>query len=565
MLTIRSAIQQTALNTMQKDTQRLAENTAAVLGEQSEAIENVYSGGESTEAYRSLRSQLNNLRLQSGVLYVYMLNKTDSGWIYTVDGAPWDDEEYSQLGTEAEFDADAESELLRGETVNTPVAYSEEWGSLFSSFTPIRDAEGAAIGYLGIDVSAATLEQVTSATLSDTYRIVIPFFAAVLLLSMLVMLLVINRLLKQVAGIKAGLEQAAEGNLDVSVRRITGDQLGDIAKLTEHMTARMAGMIEEIKVGAETLVRSSGRVEETANTNRQQAEEMARAIHEIAAGSMQQAEQTEQASRLTDELGGMMDEVGSYVRQFAGMSEQLGTLQAQVSREHGTLLEKSRGNAHRVDDLTSMSRELNEKTKLAASISGRLNAIVKQTQILSLNAAIEASRAGEAGKGFAVVAGEMGGLAQQSKDSIQEIESILTSFVVQVDRMNEHFEANRTDVRQQELQISECLEAFEAVRGISMQIEELAGRLDRRTADMQDARREVEQHMNDIASATEQTSAMTEEVSASAEEQQRSAGELSGISGRLSELADRMQSAVGQFRTKSSDGNRARKDEIAAE
>gem|GEM_PF-3434744 len=549
VLTTRSAVQQAALTTMQKDTQRLAESTAAQLGTQAEAIQSVYEGGESTEAYRTLRDELSKLRVQSGVLYAYMLNKTDNGWIYTVDGVDWDDKEYSPMGTEAEFDADVENELLVGKTVNTPVAHSEEWGSLFSSFTPIRSKEGTVVGYLGIDVSANTLQQVTEKTLSDSYRIVIPLFAAVLLLSILIMLLIVNRLLKQTAGIKNGLEQIADGNLNVNVQQLTKDQLGDIAALTGHMVQRVADMIGEIQQGSETLVLSSKTIQGTADANRQQAEELTRAIREIAAGSMQQAEQTEQASLLSDRLGVMMDEVGSCVQEFAGMSEKLGSVQTQVSREHESLLVQSRDNARRADDLTVLSQELDEQTRLAASISGHLNGIVKQTQILSLNATIEASRAGEAGKGFAVVAGEMGYLAQQSKDSIQEIENILSGFVEQVERMNGHFEANRIGANQQEAQISDCLKTFSEVSEVSGRIEELAERLARRTRDMQDMRRETEQHMNDIAAATEETSAMTEEVSASADEQQRSAEELSDIARQLSELSGEMKLAAGRFRS----------------
>ncbi len=548
LLTTRSAVEQAALTTMQQDTQRLAENTAARLGTQEEKIRSVYEGGEKTEAYRTLRDELSTLRVQSGVLYAYLLNKTDSGWVYIVDGADWDDQNYSPMGTEATFDADVEGGLLAGHTVNTSVVRSEEWGSLFSSFTPILGKDGKAIGYLGIDVSANTLQQVTDKTLSDSYRIVVPLLAAVLLLSVLIMLIVVNRLLKQTDGIKKGLEQIAEGNLGVKVERMTQDQLGDIAELTAHMTDRVAGMIGDIQSGSQTLVLSAQTVQSTADTNRQQADELTRAIREIAAGSMQQAEQTEQAAHLSERLGALMDEVASCVREFAGMSDTLGSVQTQVSREHESMLGQSRDNARRAGELTALSQELGGKTRLAASISGQLNDIVKQTQILSLNASIEASRAGDAGKGFAVVAGEMGRLAQQSKDSIGEIENILASFVDQVERMNGHFEANRIGASEQETQIQDCLETFGEVSDVSGRIEDLAERLALRTRDMQEMRRETEQHMNDIAAATEQTSAMTEQVAASADEQQRAAEELSGIAQRLSALSGDMKASVGRFR-----------------
>nr|WP_154893266.1 methyl-accepting chemotaxis protein [Paenibacillus xylanexedens] len=534
--------------TIQHKNQQLAVNTASLLGQESELIKTLSStASEESDEYKSLRDELVKVRLQSGALYVYMYNKTPDGWIYTVDGADWGDTEYSPYGTAMEFNPQIQERLLSGEVVTTGIVDDPTWGQLLSSFTPIKDSQGEVINYLGIDISAAAVNQVSAESVNNAYRIIIPIFVVVFILSLVMMLLVVRGILRQVRDIKSSLEQVADGNLTVVSKHLTNDQLGDISDLINIMASQLTNILMGIQQGSNTLQQSSANIAETAQTNQRQTEELSRAIEEIAIGSMKQAEETEHSVQHSENLGKIMDEVGSYVQQFTHTSEQLSAVQVQVTREHEVLLEKGRENAKRVEQQQEISRSLTTQSELASSISGQIHNILKQTQILSLNASIEAARAGEAGKGFAVVAGEMGQLAQQSERSIQEIDGILSSFVQEIHRMGSHFEANMVAVKEQEEQIADCLQAFRQVSQLSTEVHELAQRLENRTMNMHSIRQEVEQHLSYIASATEETSAMAEEVTASAEEQQRSASELSNISGQLAGLAGNLKSYSDQF------------------
>ncbi|WP_413379285.1 methyl-accepting chemotaxis protein [Paenibacillus taichungensis] len=537
-----------SLMTMQHNNQQLAVNTASQLGQESELIKTLSStASEESNEYKSLRDELVKVRLQSGALYVYMYNKTSDGWIYTVDGADWDDREYSPYGTAMEFNSQIQERLLRGEVVTTGIVDDPTWGQLLSSFTPIKDSQGTVIGYLGIDISAGAVNQVSATSLNNAYRTIIPIFVVVLILSLVMMLFVVRGILRQVHDIKSSLEQVADGNLKVVSTHMTNDQLGDISDLINVMVAQLTNILMGIQQGSNTLQQSSKNIAETAQTNQRQTEELSKAIEEIAIGSVKQAEETEQSVQHSENLGKIMDEVGSYVQQFTHTSEQLSAVQVQVTREHEVLLEKSRENAKRVEHQQKISSSLTTQSELASSISGQIHNILKQTQILSLNASIEAARAGEAGRGFAVVAGEMGQLAQQSERSIQEIDEILSSFVQEIHRMGSHFDANMVAVKEQEEQIADCLQTFRQVSRLSTEVQELAQRLESRTVDMHSIREEVEQHLSYIASATEETSAMAEEVTASAVEQQRSANELSNISGQLASLAGNLKSYSDQF------------------
>ncbi|MDQ1235936.1 methyl-accepting chemotaxis protein [Paenibacillus sp. SORGH_AS306] len=540
-------IKDASLSTMQYNNQKLAENTIANLNMADIQKLSSSNNPEQLKEYRDLRSQLTMLRQETGSLYIYLFNYVDGKWFYTVDGAAWDDEDYSKYGDEFEFSSGIAPEVLSHQMVTTDVATDPTWGELFSTFAPIKDQSGQTIGYLGIDISANAVNAVYSNTLKQAYQMVIPVFAIVLLISILCAMAFIRRMLRQVGEIQSSMEQVTKGDLTVSSKRITGDQLGDISDLNNAMVAHITDMITNIQQGSHTLQESSQYISKVSTGTLRQTEELSRAIHEIATGSTQQAEQTEEAVQHSERLGQIIDEVRSYVERFGDTARQLTQVREQVTHEHQRLLEQGKQNVQQMQQMQLMSRALAEQSQEAANVSGQVQSIVKQTQILALNASIEASRAGEAGKGFAVVASEMRSLAQQSEDSIREIDTILGSFVEQIGGMGHRFDLTMKSVNQQESQIEECMQTFEQVSQVSDEVQGLAVNLTERTAHMQNLRHEVEEQLSYIASATEETSAMTEEVSASAQEQEQSVTELSTISQNLTTLSSQLQSLTNKF------------------
>ena len=540
-------IKDAALSTMQANNQNLVKNTVANLNVA--AIQKLSSSKnpEQLQEYHDLRTQLTMLRQETGSLYIYLFNYVDGKWFYTVDGAAWDDEGYSKYGDEFEFSTAMDSTMLSQQMITTDVATDPTWGELFSTFSPIKDQSGQTVAYLGIDISANDVNAVYSNTLKQAYQMVIPVFTVVLLLAILCAMAFIRRMLRQVGEIKSSMENVTKGDLTASSKRITGDQLGDISDLNNVMVAHITDMITNIQNSSHTLQESSQYISKVSEGTLRQTEELSRAIHEIATGSTQQAQQTDEAVQHSERLGQIIDEVGGYVERFGDTARQLTEVREQVTQEHQRLLEQGKQNVQQMQHMQLMSRTLAEQSQQAANVSGQVQSIVKQTQILALNASIEASRAGEAGKGFAVVASEMRSLAQQSEDSIREIDMILGSFVEQINSMSGQFDTTMESADRQESQITECMETFEQVSQVSEEVQGLAVNLADRTAHMQGLRHEVEEQLSYIASATEETSAMTEEVSASAQEQEQSVTELSTISQNLTTLSSQLQTLTNKF------------------
>ncbi|WP_322906461.1 methyl-accepting chemotaxis protein [Paenibacillus campi] len=547
MWTTELLIQKSSLSTLQQSNQMLATNTIAQLDKN--AIQQMYTSAhpEQTPQYKELRQKLNDVRLETGALYVYMFNYADHHWFYTVDGAAADDNKYSPYNDEMTFNSDRTTALLAGQTINTDVATDPQWGDLFSTFMPVRDNAGKIIGYLGIDISAETADSVYATTIKEAYKLVIPIFAIVFVIAVLAAMLFIRRMLKQVSQIKHSMEKVAAGDLTVPSKRVTGDQLGEISDLNNAMIQHITGMIASIQHSSTTLQQSSGYIEQVAGRTLRQTEELSRAIQEITSGAGQQAEQTEQSVEQSARLGHIIDEIGTYVQQFGATAERLTDVRNTVLHEHELLLQQGKQSVASVQQLQQLSSTLAEQSRAAAGISGQVQDIVKQTQILALNASIEASRAGEAGKGFAVVAHEMGQLAQQSGESIREIDRILGHFVEQIRLIHTEFEHSLTSAEQQAKRITECMESFEPVSRVSEDVQRLAHNLSDNTERMQHIRRDVEEHLTHIAATTEETSAMSEQVSASATEQQQSVAELSDISGNLNRLAVDLKEQAEQF------------------
>lgn len=100
--TTNQSIQNASLSTMQLNNETLAKNTAQLLDKSAVKSLNTDSSEQSSE-YKQLRNELNTLRLQTGILYIYMYNRVGNEWKITVDGAAWDDKDYSPFGTPVSF------------------------------------------------------------------------------------------------------------------------------------------------------------------------------------------------------------------------------------------------------------------------------------------------------------------------------------------------------------------------------------------------------------------------------------------------------------------------------
>ena len=195
-----------------------------------------------------------------------------------------------------------------------------------------------------------------------------------------------------------------------------------------------------------------------------------------------------------------------------------------------------------------MIQSLHKRSKEVSSILDVITGIANQTNLLALNAAIEAARAGEHGKGFAVVADEVRKLAEQSQQSAKEILTIIQGIEHDTES-SVHIMSRVTDDVQAGVKVSnEAIEKFnqilQSTKEITPQMEEVSAIAQQISAAVQ----EVSATANELAIIAQANAATSEEVAAATEEQLASMEEISSSARALSAMAEELREILSHFK-----------------
>ena len=217
---------------------------------------------------------------------------------------------------------------------------------------------------------------------------------------------------------------------------------------------------------------------------------------EIASGSNDLSQRTEQAASNLERTSSSMTQVSGNVKQTAESARTangLASSAADVAQRGGAV----------VTQVVSTMGEINESSKKIADIIGVIDGIAFQTNILALNAAVEAARAGESGRGFAVVAGEVRSLAQRSASAAQEIKSLITNSVQKVGSGAKLVEDAGNTMQ----------EIVASVQRVTDIISEITSAANEQSAGLV----QVTQAVSELDAATQQNAALVEQSAAAAE------------------------------------------------
>ena len=375
-----------------------------------------------------------------------------------------------------------------------------------------------------------------------------------------------NAFSRMITGLRKTLSELAENAKNLSM---ASGQLAQAAGQAGQATNQISTTVQQVAKGTQDQAQSVTRTAVSV-------EQMSRAINGVAKGAQEQSLAVTKVSNITLQMTDAIQQVAgnaaAVTRDSAGA--------AQAARKGSETVEQTLEGMQSIKAKVGVSAEkvqdMGRRSDEIGTIVETIEDIASQTNLLALNAAIEAARAGEHGKGFAVVADEVRKLAERSSHATKEIGGLIKGIqktvneaVKAMEEGSKEVEAGVKSANQAGAALSEILNAAEAVNKQATQAAEAAERMTSAsnelvasvdsvsavieentaaTEEMAANSSEVTQAIESIASVSEENSAAIEQVSASTEEMSAQVEEVTASAQTLAEMAQRLQLVVAQFK-----------------
>ncbi|SDI27597.1 methyl-accepting chemotaxis protein [Pseudomonas panipatensis] len=344
--------------------------------------------------------------------------------------------------------------------------------------------------------------------------------ALALILGVLAAWLITRQIVQPLRDVLGAAERIASGDLSHELRVDRKDELGQLQLSMQRMNQSLRELIGRIQDGvtqiasaAEELSAVTEQTSAGVNSQKVETDQVATAMNEMAATVQEVARNAEDASRAASAADQEASAGASVVNEAVG---QMDRLASEVGRSNEAV------------------QQLKRESEKIGSVLDVIKAVAEQTNLLALNAAIEAARAGEAGRGFAVVADEVRALAQRTQSSTAEIEELIAGLQTGTQQAVQRMENSRAltdNTLELTRRAGERLDAITStVSGIQAMNQQIAAASEQQSAVAEEINRSV---MN-VRDISEQTSAASEETAASSIE--------------LARLGTELQNQVSRFR-----------------
>ncbi|TGY96069.1 methyl-accepting chemotaxis protein [Petralouisia muris] len=325
------------------------------------------------------------------------------------------------------------------------------------------------------------------------------------------------------------------------------DETGTIGTALISLREAFAAIITDIKQQSSLLYATSESLTSNASATFGTVQNVERAVNEIAAGAANQAEETQKATDDILLIGTMVENTSSEVSSLRSIAQSI-----KDSSEHAntTLRELDTVNKQAMDSINIIYEQTHTTNESALKIKEAttlISSIADETNLLSLNASIEAARAGDAGKGFAVVASEIQKLAEQSNKSAQQIDSIIYTLMEDSRKAVETMEAVKEIMAQQNENVTKTGTTFSQVQGGIMDSAVNVDSIAERTNQLNSARTNIVDVVQNLTSIAEQNAANTQETSAAVMEVANVMQEISNHASELQNIASSLETNVNTF------------------
>ena len=314
--------------------------------------------------------------------------------------------------------------------------------------------------------------------------------------------------------------EVASGNLSVRIDNNRTDEIGRLMAALATMVSGLRELVRSIESGASNIAAS--------------AEELSTVTSQTSDGIHRQKHETDQVAAAMNQMTATVSEIARNAEQAFAIASDAANQATEGEHEVRETVSQVNGLAKEVSQSMEIIQGLQTETANIGTVLDVIKSVAEQTNLLALNAAIEAARAGEQGRGFAVVADEVRSLAQRTQSSAQEIEALVTSLQSSAENSVSAMESSATLA-------SDTLKRATAT-GAS--IARITGAVE-----------EIKQYNSQIATASEQQTSVAEEINQNitsirdvTDQSASSSNQTASSSSELARLGSELQTLVSRFR-----------------
>ncbi|MCR1991982.1 methyl-accepting chemotaxis protein TlpC [Bacillus subtilis] len=413
-----------------------------------------------------------------------------------------------------------------------------------TAYMPLKDQNGNIIGMLYTGANQSILASLTQ-SLFTQFAIVL---VIVIIVSVILVLVFTRKINKRLNALKSAFESAGNGDMTIEVSDKTGDELSELSVYYNKMRMKLNDTIQTVQQSALQLASASQQLSAGAEETNQASEKITEAVQQIANGAQDQITRIENSESSLKQASADIRDISANTAAIADKG-QLAQSKADIGQKEIANVQAQMDAIHQsIQKSGEIIHQLDGRSKQIEQILSVITQIADQTNLLALNAAIEAARAGEQGKGFAVVADEVRKLAEESQQSAEQISKLIIEIQKDMNRSARSVEHVKTEAAEGVTMIQRTRDAFKEIAAatgeISAEISDLSASVTNISASAHQINDSFAANTADIKESTKNT----RQAAALTEEQFAAMEEITAASETLSQLAEELTGIISQFK-----------------